>query len=231
MKLNRIGVIGDVHAEPANLERTLKFMLEENLDQIVCVGDIVQGTKSIDACCELLESHNVITVSGNHDRWSGANKEFMSLASARFISSLPATQKLETMGGSALLCHGLGEDDMKGVLPWDSGYAIEMNFELHDLIRSKEFRFIINGHTHKRMVRTFGTMTIINGGTIKSTHQPCFTIIDFGKEIVNFYDLGDSITLSESIELNEHAGDSKRPPQKVLQRLWLALMSSLRLAR
>jgi len=65
-----------------------------------------------------------------------------------------------------LLCHGLGGDDMNGVYPGDFGYGLEVNDVLQGLIREGRYRFVVNGHTHLRMVRSFGGLTIINAGSL-----------------------------------------------------------------
>lgn len=194
MALGRIGVIGDVHAEHAKLAAALAVLGERRVELVVATGDIVDGTGSVDECCELLKSHRVVTVAGNHDRWllAGTARDLPDATSIaditkdtrEFLGELPRMVDLATTGGTALLCHGLGPNDMAKVGPDDFGYALEANDDLQNLLQSGYFRWVINGHSHRRMIRPFPGMTIINAGTLASNHSPCFLEVDFVRALV-----------------------------------------------
>ena len=197
--LTKIGIIGDIHAESSSLLAALEFLQSLKPQIILCVGDIVDGRENVDTCCRLLQQYEVVTVRGNHDKWFSAN-EFRDLSEAtladdisqdstNFIASLPNTSEFNTLAGKLLLCHGLGTNAMARLFPDDYGYAIESNWELQEFILSRQYSFIINGHTHRRMVRAFADLTIINAGTLKHEHDPCFAMIDFDEVIVQFYDI------------------------------------------
>lgn len=198
MCFEEIGLIGDVHAEADYLEIALHFFQMAQVEKILCVGDIVDGLGNVDHCCKLLEQAEVVTVRGNHDRWfvEGVMRDSskatqwsdISDTSHTFMRSLPSTKVIETINGRLLLCHGLGENDMQRLTPDDYGYALEVIDELHSLIDKQEYKFVVNGHTHRRMVRKFENLTIINAGTLSAKHEPCIAIANFRTGFVQFYD-------------------------------------------
>jgi predicted phosphodiesterase len=156
----------------------------------------------------LLRQYRVAAVAGNHERWLLAGEardlpdatppaEVGSEARA-YLSSLPGTLEYETAAGRLLLCHGLGAHDMGGVKPGDYGYALAANFALQRLMREGKYRFVVNGHTHRRMVRSFEGLTIINAGTLFREHQPCFLVADFEDGFVQYYDLAGEGRVSEA---------------------------------
>lgn len=206
-QLRRIGAIGDIHAEDFYLQTTLELLSGANLDLIMAVGDIADGRGSVDRCCQLLQLYNVATVRGNHERWLTAGEmrnlpdatrqDEVSSESRAFLSTLPNTREYETVAGPLLLCHGLGENDMSGVRPGDYGYALESNLALLKLTLEAKYSFVVNGHTHYRMVRSFDHLTIINAGTLYHEHQPCFLIADFEAGIVQYFDLDRNGTVTE----------------------------------
>ena len=214
MSLERVGIIGDIHAETVRLEIALDFLHKEQVDCILCVGDIVDGQGNVDVCCELLKESNVIIVRGNHDRWfterslrdlpEATQWENVNERSKHFIKSLPSTQTLETITGKVLLCHGLGTNDMQRLTSDDYGYALQMIEELHTLIRNRQYQFVINGHTHRRMVRQFEHLSVINAGTLYYAHNPCMAVADFRAKQVQFYDFRE-FDLVESGEPNQMA--------------------------
>ncbi|GBO55376.1 hypothetical protein APA_3426 [Pseudanabaena sp. lw0831] len=165
---------------------------------ILCVGDIVDGWGNVDRCCQLLDQAEVVTVRGNHDRWfvegvirnssEATQWSDISDTSHTFMRSLPNTKVIETITGRLLLCHGLGANDMQRLTPDDYGYALEVINELHSLIDEQEYRFVVNGHTHRRMVRQFKNLTVINAGTLSAYHEPCIAIANFRTRLVQFYD-------------------------------------------
>jgi predicted phosphodiesterase len=194
---NVIGAIGDIHTEEQLLEKTVDFLKFQNVDNILSVGDIVDGLGDANQCCDILRREAILTVSGNHDRWLLKNEmrdlknatqpDSLSVTSHSFLSSLPATREFPTPDGLALLCHGLGENDMVRLKPDDYGYAIEANTDLQNLIRDGKYRYVINGHTNYKMVRHFGNLTIINAGTLKPGHEQGFLVINFVGQFVQFY--------------------------------------------
>jgi hypothetical protein len=104
----QIGLIGDVHQEDLALAWALAWLADQQVDLCVCVGDIADGFGNLDACCELLDSHGVITVRGNHDRWflkqqlrdlpQASPLEAASPESREWLGELPATEPLRHIG-------------------------------------------------------------------------------------------------------------------------------------
>ena len=67
--MERIGIIGDVHAEHRRLETALRVLKDEHVDVVLCTGDLADGRGDLDACCSMLKDAGVLVVAGNHDRW------------------------------------------------------------------------------------------------------------------------------------------------------------------
>jgi predicted phosphodiesterase len=208
-----VGVIGDVHCEAEALEAALAHLASLGPELVLCVGDIVDGTGNPDRCCELLREAGALTVCGNHERWlfEGAMRELpgatpleaLHASNREYLGGLPKTYELDTVSGRALLCHGLGEHDMAAVRPDDRGYALENNDTLQALIHDGRYAFVINGHTHQRMVRRVGALTVINAGTLHRDDNPCFAFVDFERERTTFFELcpGDGVVSAEERRL------------------------------
>jgi predicted phosphodiesterase len=189
--LERFAIIGDVHADDEALGRALAFSRNEGVDAILAVGDIVDGVGDAGACCRLLAEAMAVVVRGNHDRWF-LNGTFRDLPDATqagglegvartFLASLPAVRRIVTPRGGLLLCHGTGEDDMHAVLPDDAGYALETNDELQRVLRDPDTSIMVSGHSHRRLVRRIGSLTLINAGTLARSDGACFGIVDLGR--------------------------------------------------
>ena len=211
--MNRIGFIGDVHAEDYFLSKAIDNLKNENIDVIFCTGDIADGNGDINKCCEILKENGIKTVHGNHDRWL-LNNEMRSLSDAtpyseisnqniEYISNLPGIYDFKIGKNKSILCHGVGSNDMSKIAEDDYGYAIDANEDLQDILR-KNYRIMLNGHSHKRMVRFVGNLCIINAGTIKKEHVPCYSIIDINlQEVEYFYfDEAGDIKEKEIIRIN-----------------------------
>jgi predicted phosphodiesterase len=210
--LERIGVIGDIHAEDVYLGRAIATLDSHGVDAIVATGDIPDGAGSVDACCALLSENRVVTVGGNHDRWflAGAARDLpeatqlgrVSEGSQSFLESLPRMVELGTVSGLALLCHGIGPNVMAKVGPDDHGYALENNDDLHNLLRDGSYRWLINGHSHQRVIRPFPGLTIINAGTLKRDQSPCFLEVDFRERRVLVFEFdNDGVIHTNSMPL------------------------------
>ncbi|MBA3857385.1 MAG: metallophosphoesterase [Cyanobacteria bacterium PR.3.49] len=196
--IRKLGAIGDIHAEDSLLEQSLQY-LHSLVDEIVCVGDIVDGPGDTNRCCDLLKSHNVHVISGNHERWmlnnemrmlpGSNNKSQLRPELVDWLQQLPATKEIKTVGGKLLLCHGLGKNDMALLRPDDQGYALTSNMALEEILYESKARYVVSGHTHQRMVRKIDSVTFVNAGTLVKQQNPCFCIIDFDTKIVQFFNL------------------------------------------
>lgn len=194
---NPVGIIGDIHAEHESLARTIDHLRSNGVKDILCVGDIVDGFGSAEACIELLIQEKVFTVRGNHDRWlvHGKNRhrsnatsiESLSISSKNYLKNLPAFIEFETSTGRLLLCHGFGWNDMTRFVP-EEGI-------IHQWIERDRYQWIVNGHTHQRLFKRFGEFFLVNPGTLRRDLNPGFVIIDFAKGPLRFLDLVPGVVL------------------------------------
>lgn len=197
--LHLVGVIGDVHCEDERLSVVLRHFASLNVDATLAVGDIVDGEGDVNRACKLLADGRVLAVMGNHDRWflEGRIRDLPAATplagingSARsWLQSLPKTRSFQTPGGPLLLCHGMGEDDMNLIYPDSEGYDLQANLMLSTIVKANQYRFVINGHTHKPMVRRIQQVTIINGGSLCRQERPVCSVVDFREGSVQFFEV------------------------------------------
>src|SRR4051794_39388999 len=62
----RLGVISDIHGNLPALERVLTELAREDVDQIICLGDVAVGPQPVETL-ERLQSLDCSTVMGNWD--------------------------------------------------------------------------------------------------------------------------------------------------------------------
>lgn len=201
----RLGLIGDVHAEHVRLAAALEHLTREDVDAICCTGDLADGAGDVDACCALLAAANVLSVAGNHDRWLLADRmrrvpfahqlADLSPDGREYLASLPQMRTIRTPLGDALLCHGVGTNDLRKVWPGSARMPIERSPELDELIALGETRFLINGHMHYRVIVNFDRLTLLNAGTLKGEHRPGVSIVDFTDGSVSAFEFDANLAL------------------------------------
>ena len=197
--LRRVGIVGDVHAEDETLAAALAFLIERpDLDELFCTGDLPGDSGSVDRCCALLRGAGVQTVRGNHDRWHFEEVPFrtndypgmeVGPEATAFLASLPPTREYATPDGLLLLCHGLGDDDLAGVYPDGENRTRESGHRLNALVEGGRYRYVVNGHTHRRMVRTIEGTTFVNAGTLHWAFGPVCAVVDFAARVAHFFDI------------------------------------------
>ena len=184
--MTRIGVVGDVHACDAALERMLDHLRGLEVDLLCRVGDIVNGPGDPDRCVELLEREHVLTVCGNHDRWllegqlmfpDAHRIEDLAPATVAYLRALPPSVELDRAPG-VLLCHGLAGNDMDGITADDYGYALEANDDLQGLLRRGRFRLILKGHRHRPAIWSVGGVTLADVGSLTDPAATCAALVD-----------------------------------------------------
>jgi predicted phosphodiesterase len=213
-QVSSLGVIGDVHAEDSRLSTAINHLQSMQVDAIVCTGDIVDGIGCPNESARLLRDANVITVRGNHDRWILEHKarhipdahfyDNLEAETRTYLENLSSQAIVETIQGRLMLCHGIGDDDLRKVWPGTERMPIERSRALDDIITGGEVRFLINGHMHFRTLIHFEALTLINAGTLKGEYWPGFSLINFeSHEITAFEFIDDEIREVTTQKLTE----------------------------
>lgn len=204
----KLGLVGDVHAEDRHLAAALAFFGREKADRVLCAGDVVDGRGDVERTIALLEAGSVLTVRGNHDRWIVADRmrtvpeahsiTALSSSARAWLEGLSPTASLTTPMGELLLCHGIGDDDMMRFRPSDDEYALDSLDALHAIVAEGRFSLLVGGHTHERMVRVVGGLTVVNAGTLREGNDPCCALLDTAARAVTFYDFDSKSGLFEA---------------------------------
>lgn len=63
----KFALISDIHANVEALQAVLNQIKQENIDRIVCLGDVVGYNADPNECIEILRDYEIPTILGNHD--------------------------------------------------------------------------------------------------------------------------------------------------------------------
>ncbi len=218
--IRRAGLLGDIHAEDELLARALDWFDRQRVDAILCTGDIADGGGDLGRACALLQQADVRTVRGNHDRWllegrlrgvpDAHHRSDQDAETLAFLGALPATIEIETARGHLMLCHGVARNDMRKVWPGTERLEAKRSPELDALLHEGHYRFLIQGHSHYRVLVDFPQFLVINAGTLVPRHRPGVSIVDFEAGSIACYEFQDGHLGPLAIEEPLDPGPSRR---------------------
>ncbi|TVR18218.1 MAG: hypothetical protein EA391_02725 [Balneolaceae bacterium] len=178
----RVAVISDIHGNAQALEAVLADIGKNNVDSIICLGDIVTFGPSPREIIELIQQHNCSYVIGNHeealfDPENSSDYEIegealqksiywcikkLSDKDLSFIKSFKKTLKVPLSDGVDMLCyHASPISTIRAVLPTSSPEEIDslINFD-------NSTKVAIGGHTHFQMFRKHKEYILLNAGSV-----------------------------------------------------------------
>ena len=175
----KIGLISDTHSTLAPLQQALEIFKREQVDTIICAGDIAgYGEKKIlhdvEPLVDLLQTHNCLMVSGNHDHWS---EEYNSKNKDRviaFFDSLPSHLELNIEDKRIYVVHASPPDLEHGGIklldPEGNVYEDRKAFWANEL-KDLNADILIAGHTHQILCEQLGGILLVNPGSTVFNHN------------------------------------------------------------
>jgi putative phosphoesterase len=175
----RLALISDIHSNLVALDSTVKALENAQVDDVVCLGDVVSMGPHPRAVLERVREIDCPVVMGNCDAFmldpvvkaGDDNSARISAIDAwtakqlsepdlEYIRTFRPTLEL-SLGPYSLLCyHGSPRsfDDIIGSETSDE--------ELSRLLDGYSFDLCAGGHTHRQMFRRIGTSVVVNPGSV-----------------------------------------------------------------
>ncbi len=180
----RVAVISDMHGNDLAFEAVEADIQNQKVDQIVCLGDAIQGGPQPAEVLQRLRRLNCPVVIGNADAWLVSGEEtadegipperLIKMGEVRswslsklteddisFISSFQPTVTVHLQDNLDLLCfHGspVSFDDV--ILP----AALEDEFQKY--LGAYAGHILTGGHTHAQQIRRIGELFFFNPGSV-----------------------------------------------------------------
>jgi len=174
----RIGLIADIHGNLLALDAVLAELEREDVDQIVCLGDVAVGPQPAETLARVKELGCPV-VMGNWDAafirgmpkprdevgellveignwWAG----FLSSEDREFMESFQPTVDLMLGSTPALAFHG----SPKSYDDWI--FSTTPDEEMRPMLIDTEVPVLLGGHTHVQMIRRYGASVIVNPGSV-----------------------------------------------------------------
>ncbi len=180
----RIAIMSDMHGNCVALDAVLNDIKQAGVDQIVCLGDAVQGGPQPVEVVARLQELNCPVVMGNADDWlltgfdSGAENipeerrvrmdavrdwqlTKLSEGDLDFLRAFQATVQIKLDGERTLLCyHGSPKSFDHVILPQTP------DEEVRGYLEPQEPMMYTGGHTHMQFIRHFGRTFHFNPGSV-----------------------------------------------------------------
>lgn len=175
----RIAIISDIHGNCVALDAVLADIGEQRVDQVICLGDAIQGGPQPAETVARLREIACPVVMGNADAWlltgevtaepvterqKAVRAWSLSQLSAddrAFISGFQPTITLEPGAGQRLLCfHGSPSSFDDIILPETS------DDEALRLLQPNGAQLLTGGHTHRQQIRRLGGAIFFNPGSV-----------------------------------------------------------------
>ena len=171
----RIGLISDIHGNLFALERVLAELTKENLDELICLGDVAAlGPEPVGVLARLRDLQCPV-VMGNTDMWLLEpppvvdesdllipwHIEQVTDDDIAHVRSFPPTIERPLGGGRTLLCfHGSPRSYNDVIVPTTPDDTLD------ETLGETKAAILAGGHTHLQMVRRHGDAHLINVGSV-----------------------------------------------------------------
>jgi putative phosphoesterase len=171
----RIGLISDVHSSPGPLAEALEIFSHEQVDDIICCGDIAGYYESLEPTIELLARSNCKAIVGNHDQDYLEETSQDGESSIRvYLQKLPQTLDLEIEGKRIYVVHANPPSEQHGgikLLDQQGEVRQDRIDEWSMALSELEHDVLIVGHTHQVYAVQLGEIFVVNPGSSVFNHS------------------------------------------------------------
>lgn len=183
--MEQIAIISDIHGNLEALKAVLEDIKERNVENIMCIGDIIAKGTHGQECVELIKNNCKVVIKGNCDEyftsdeinWSKKpqieydrmmwNIAKLSDDNIKFLQSLPYCHEFYLSGRLIRLIHATPEKIDKFIGNIDSIDRLYSLFLPSENTVSKEIAdVVIYGHIHTPFIQRIYNRTIINTGSV-----------------------------------------------------------------
>ena len=170
----RIGLLSDVHAMSAPVAEALSIFKREQVDSIICPGDIAGYFDDVSAVIELLIESNCQAIIGNHDQaYLEKNSDASTTAEYIFLEALPETLEFNIEGKRVYVVHAHPPASQHGgikLLDVDGELIPEQKKYWQRELANLDHEVLIVGHTHQVFAEQLGDVLVINPGSTQFNH-------------------------------------------------------------
>jgi predicted phosphodiesterase len=182
----RLAVISDIHGECFALDQVLQDIRRQGIEQIVCLGDALQGGSQPAETLARLRGLNCPVVMGNADAWlitgqeTSAGEELsekqremrewslaqLSESDVAFVRQFRPSIEIPLEAGNNLLCfHGSPRSFDEIILPATPDDVVRQ------FLGGYNATFFTGGHTHTQQMRRLGNSWYFNPGSISLAYN------------------------------------------------------------
>lgn len=198
----RIAVISDIHGNLPALEAVLTHIATNNIDQVICLGDLVDFAPWPNEVIERIRSAYIPLIMGNHDERIAFNLPVSPLAkhgttetAARMVA-IDHSRKVVTAANKHFLATlprhiTLTFNHTQLFFTHASPASIdEYLYETADDLLADRLQMIsadvmVIGHTHLSYTRTIGPRLIVNAGSVGRSKEKdrlaCYAVLTISK--------------------------------------------------
>ncbi|NAS31858.1 hypothetical protein GTQ40_12800 [Flavobacteriaceae bacterium R38] len=187
----RTAIISDIHGNAIALKAVLNNIRTQNIDSVICLGDIATLGPSPKECLDLIKNLNCSCILGNHEEalfdpehaddynikgevlHNTINWCLKKLNSKDidFLKTFQRTLTIPISKNVNMLCyHGSPKSSTDSILPTITNQEIDSVINFNSSIK-----IAVGGHTHYQMLRKYKDKIILNPGSVGCAFLNPFT--------------------------------------------------------
>ncbi len=171
----KLGLISDVHSSPVPLKQALDLFDEEQVSDVICVGDIAGYYETLEPTIDLLIQKDCKTIIGNHDQaYLEAYPELHDTKGSRFLRELPQTLELVVEDKRVYVVHAHPPSFQHGgikLLDQEGEIIQQRKDDWGRELKDFDYDVLIVGHTHQVFAERLGNVFVVNPGSTQFNHS------------------------------------------------------------
>lgn len=197
----KIALFSDVHGNLEALTAVLKAIKEEQVDKVICLGDVIAIGPNSKECLDLIIDNNITLILGNHEIYYlyGAKNVDSNMSEGElehqafinnqlseyhynFLKKCPLDIKINYKDKKILLTHFLIENKNK-ILPFYPLSILKQDYD--DIVESFTADYIFIGHKHAAFKEQINDTLLIDIGSCGTRRDDTTTyhILDIKNDI------------------------------------------------
>jgi putative phosphoesterase len=172
----KIGLISDTHSTVAPLKEALSIFQREQVEMIVCAGDIAgYGEDELAQTIDLLLQNDCKMVAGNHDKIvAGVDYGGQLEKITTFFNALPLTREMCVDSKKIYIVHAHPPESQHGgikLLDPHGRVRADRKAYWRQQLEGLNVEVLIVGHTHQVFAEQIGGVLVINPGSTQFNHS------------------------------------------------------------